>query len=140
MDPEPTSIYLTIPTIAYFFGRLLFISKGKYFFLNKSKLDKIERFFADHGAISVFTGRFLPGIKHFISFPAGLAKMNIKLFTLYTGIGGAIWCSVLIGLGYVIGENELMIKTNLKQANIIILLLMSVLVAYYIWAKNRKKN
>lgn len=126
--------------IAYFFGRLLFVNKGKYFFLNQSKLDKIEHFFAEHGAISVFTGRFLPGVKHFISFPAGLAKMNIKLFTLYTAIGGAIWCSILIALGYAIGENELLIKKHLKQVNLILVIAVGILILYYLWKKNSKKK
>lgn len=126
--------------IAYFFGRKLFISKGKYFFMNDSKLKKIEKFFADHGAISVFTGRFLPGVKHFISFPAGLAKMNIKTFCLYTSVGGAIWCAILILLGYLIGENEFLLKKYLKQVNFILLFLASVGIAYYIWKKKSKKR
>jgi membrane protein DedA with SNARE-associated domain len=103
-------------------------------------LEKIEKFFASHGAISVFTGRFLPGVKHFISFPAGLAKMNLKLFCLYTLLGGTIWCAVLISLGYVIGENEHLIKKYLKQANIIFLVLVGVLVLYYVWKKNTQKQ
>ena len=126
--------------IAYFFGRLLFVDKGKYFFLNPSKLKKIEQFFAEHGAISVFTGRFLPGVKHFISFPAGLAKMNLKLFALYTALGGAIWCTILITLGYIIGENEHLIKKYLKQLNLIFILLVSILVIYYIWKKRQNKK
>jgi len=126
--------------IAYFFGRLLFENKGKFFFLNQSKLDKIEHFFAEHGPISVCTGRFLPGIKHFISFPAGLARMNLKLFTLYTAIGGAIWCAILIGLGYAIGENELLIKKYLKHVNLVLIISVVVLVFYYLWRKNRKKK
>ena len=126
--------------IAYFFGRLLFVDKGKYFFLNPSKLKKIEQFFAEHGAISVFTGRFLPGVKHFISFPAGLAKMNLKLFALYTALGGAIWCTILITLGYIIGENEHLIKKYLKQLNLIFIIVVSVLVIYYIWKKRQNKK
>jgi len=126
--------------IAYFFGRLLFVDKGKYFFLNPSKLKKIEQFFAEHGAISVFTGRFLPGVKHFISFPAGLAKMNLKLFALYTALGGAIWCTILITLGYIIGENEHLIKKYLKQLNLIFIILVSILVIYYIWKKRQNKK
>jgi membrane protein DedA with SNARE-associated domain len=126
--------------IAYFFGRKLFTNKGKYFFINQSKLEKIEKFFASHGAISVFTGRFLPGVKHFISFPAGLAKMDLKPFCLYTLLGGTIWCAVLISLGYVIGENEHLIKKYLKQANIIFLVLVGVLVLYYVWKKNTQKQ
>jgi membrane protein DedA with SNARE-associated domain len=126
--------------IAYFFGRKLFTNKGKYFFINQSKLEKIEKFFASHGAISVFTGRFLPGVKHFISFPAGLVKMDLKPFCLYTLLGGTIWCAVLISLGYVIGENEHLIKKYLKQANIIFLVLVGVLVLYYVWKKNTQKQ
>ena len=126
--------------IAYFFGRLLFVDKGKYFFLNPSKLKKIEQFFSEHGAISVFTGRFLPGVKHFISFPAGLAKMNLKLFALYTALGGAIWCTILITLGYIIGENEHLIKKYLKQLNFIFIILVSILVIYYIWKKRQNKK
>ena len=126
--------------IAYFFGRLLFVDKGKYFFLNPSKLKKIEQFFAEHRAISVFTGRFLPGVKHFISFPAGLAKMNLKLFALYTALGGAIWCTILITLGYIIGENEHLIKKYLKQLNFIFIILVSILVIYYIWKKRQNKK
>jgi membrane protein DedA with SNARE-associated domain len=134
---------LTNYFIAYFFGSKLFTSKGKYFFLNESKLAKIEKFFANHGAISVFTGRFLPGVKHFISFPAGLAKMNLKLFALYSGLGGAIWCGVLIWIGYVIGENELLIKKYLKQVNIVLVISATILVLYYLWKRKnekRKKN
>lgn len=126
--------------IAYFFGRLLFVDKGKYFFLNPAKLNKIEKFFAEHGAISVFTGRLLPGVKHFISFPAGLAKMNLKLFSLYTALGGAIWCAILITLGYLIGENELLIKKYLKQLNLIFIISVSALVIYYIWKKRQTKK
>lgn len=126
--------------IAYFFGRLLFVDKGKYFFLNQSKLNKIEQFFAKHGAISVFTGRFLPGVKHFISFPAGLAKMNLKFFALYTSLGGAIWCAILIIFGYIIGENEHLIKKYLKQLNFIFIILVSILIIYYIWKKRQNKK
>lgn len=125
--------------IAYHFGRFLFINKGKYFFLNESKLAKIEKFFASHGAISVFTGRFLPGVKHFISFPAGLAKMNLSRFILYTALGGAIWCGILIGLGYVIGENEHLIKSHLKQLNIALIILVLALVSFYIWKNKARK-
>ena len=126
--------------IAYFFGRKLFANKGKYLFLNESKLEKIEKFFINHGAISVFTGRFLPGLKHFISFPAGLAKMDIKAFCLYTLVGGGLWCLILISLGYLIGKNELLIQKHLKQINIIVLFLIGSLIAYYIWKKNSKKG
>ena len=126
--------------IAYFFGRKLFVSYGKYFFLKKNQLAKIEKFFENHGAISTFTGRLLPGIKHFISFPAGLAKMNIKLFSIYTAAGGFLWCLILILLGYAIGENEHLITRYLKQINFVIIILISGLIAYYIWRRNASNS
>lgn len=97
--------------IARRFGRSLFLRYGKYFFMTQKKLDKLERFFENHGAISTFTGRLIPGIRHYISFPAGLAKMALHKFFIYTALGGSIWMAVLLTLGYHIGENkELMIK------------------------------
>lgn len=122
-------------TIAYYFGRQLFIKYGKYFFMGEDKLVKIEKFFDKHGAISTFTGRLLPGLKHFISFPAGLAKMNIRIFCIYTTAGGAIWCGILILLGLFIGENELLITKYLKQINYIIFVIVICLGAFYIWQK-----
>jgi membrane protein DedA with SNARE-associated domain len=82
----------------------------------------------------------LPGVKHFISFPAGLAKMNLKLFVLYTSIGGTIWCTILITLGYVIGENEFLIKKYLKQFNLILILSAGALIIYYIWKRRQNKK
>lgn len=97
--------------IAKHFGRSLFLRYGKYFFMTPSKLEKLDAFFEKHGAISTFTGRLIPGVRHYISFPAGLAKMEVKKFVIYTALGGAIWMCVLIALGYHIGANkELMVK------------------------------
>lgn len=92
--------------LAKHYGRDLFIRYGKYLMMTPAKLTKLEKFFDDHGAISTFTGRLLPGIRHYISFPAGLAKMNLGKFVSYTALGGAIWMTVLVCLGYYIGENE----------------------------------
>ena len=124
--------------IAYFFGRKLFANKGKYFFMNESKLKKIEKFFANHGAISVFTGRFLPGIKHFISFPAGLAKMDIKLFTIYTIAGSTIWTAILAVLGYEIGENHQLIAQYTKEIIGIIFGICSLILTYFFFIKKNK--
>jgi membrane protein DedA with SNARE-associated domain len=128
--------------IAYHYGRYILIRYGKFFFINESKLAKIENFFHKHGAFSTFTGRLVPGVKHFISFPAGLSKMNLKKFFIYTALGGAIWCGIIIYLGYLIGENELLIKKYLKQINIMLIIFVSIMAALYIWKRksNRKAN
>lgn len=126
--------------IALWFGRRMLVTYGKWFFMDEKKLSKIDRFFEEHGAISIFTGRLLPGVKHFISFPAGLSRMNMKKFVIYTAMGGAIWCFILITLGYLIGENEELITKNLKTINFVIVVCVSFLIAFYIWRKSVNNN
>jgi membrane protein DedA with SNARE-associated domain len=125
--------------IAASVGRQILLKYGKYFFIDEKKLTKIESFFVNHGAISTFTGRLLPGLKHFISFPAGLAKMDLRIFCIYTTLGGLIWCFILLTLGYLIGHNEDLIAEYLKDINYIIIASVIVMVAVYIWYK-RKVN
>ncbi|RZI47418.1 DedA family protein [Rickettsiales endosymbiont of Peranema trichophorum] len=126
--------------IALHFGRMLLLRYGKYFFMSSKKLHLIESFFEKHGAISTFSGRLLPGIKHFISFPAGLGKMNFKLFITYTAAGGAIWNGLLVSLGYYIGENEHLIKQYMKQLNIVIVGSLSCLALYYYYKHRRNQS
>ena len=110
--------------IAYYFGRKLFVNYSKYFFLKSTQLLSIELFFNKYGNISTFFGRMLPGIKHFISFPAGLAKMNIKLFFLYTILGSFVWLSFLLYLGHVIGTNKNLIGIYIKRFNTTIIIIV----------------
>ncbi len=73
---------------------------GKLLFLNRKKMEKAEELFRRNGKISTFIGRLLPAGRQFISIPAGLARMDIKAFIVYTTLGSAIWNSFLVGLGY----------------------------------------
>jgi membrane protein DedA with SNARE-associated domain len=120
------------------YGRTLFIKYGKYFFMTPAKLSKLEHFFEKHGAISTFTGRLLPGIRHYISFPAGLAQMDLKKFCIYTGLGGAIWMSVLIAVGYHIGENKELMTTYMPMIKIALLLLIMLGALLYIVRHRRR--
>lgn len=120
------------------FGRDLFIRYGKYLMMTDAKLLKLELFFAKHGAISTFTGRLLPGIRHYISFPAGLAKMDVRKFFLYTALGGAIWMTVLVCLGYFIGENQDLATKYLPMIKVIILGLLVVGGVWY-WRRHSRK-
>ncbi|OYW13927.1 MAG: hypothetical protein B7X02_01130, partial [Rhodospirillales bacterium 12-54-5] len=74
------------------FGRGLLIRYGRYFMVNDEKLTKLEGFFRDHGVISTLTGRLLPGFRHCIALPAGLARMPFPKFLFYTGVGATIMC------------------------------------------------
>ena len=93
-------------SIARSCGRYLLVRYGKYMFLNEHKLEWIERYFRRHGPISIFLGRMVFGVRHVISFPAGLAKMNVAKFTLYTALGGGLWTALLLILGYLIGSHQ----------------------------------
>jgi membrane protein DedA with SNARE-associated domain len=77
--------------IAYKFGRPFLHNNAEKFFLTKERLKKVELFFQRHGAFSTFFGRLVPVIRQYISFPAGLARMNFLKFVIYTGLGAGIW-------------------------------------------------
>ena len=73
---------------------------GKMCLLNQQKVEHAEKYFDNHGAVATITGRLVIGIRHLISIPAGLAKMNYWRFLLYTTIGATIWHAILAGLGW----------------------------------------
>lgn len=126
--------------IAKHYGRLLFTKYGKFFMLTPQKLEKIEKYFVDHGAISVFTGRLLPGIKHYISFPAGLAQMPMKPFLIYCTVSGILWMSLLLGLGYAIGENEEMLRPYLIKVKEGLALFAVIIIGIYLLRRHLRKQ
>ena len=105
--------------LALTLGRKIVLKIGKYFFIKPKTIIKIEDFFKKHGPLSVFTGRLLPGFRHFISLPAGLAKMDFKLFLFYTSLGAIIWTSILSFSGYLIGDNQDLIIKYIKELSLI---------------------
>lgn len=121
----------------YFLGEKLgraFLEKhGKFFFLNKNKLDKIQLFFNRYGSMSIFFGRLILGIRHYISFPAGFAKMNKWKFILFTALGSALWSLVLIVLGYFLGERMTLIKNYIFYITLGILLIILIVALYYVF-------
>lgn len=91
--------------LCYFFGRELVLKYGKYVGITKVKMRKFEAFFKRHGEISTFNCRLIPGIRQYISLPAGLAKMNLFKFSLYTTLGAGIWGAILLAVGWYLGKN-----------------------------------
>ncbi len=124
--------------IAIKFGRIIIIKYGKYFFLNEESLNKIEVFFIKHGEISTFTGRLIPGLRQYISFPAGLAKMNLIKFVFFTSLGAFIWIMVLTMLGYFLGDNESLIKEYLPNILYTTLASVAILICVYVFFKIKK--
>ena len=120
-------------------GRPLILRFGKYVGLTERAYDRAEEAFQRHGEISTFVGRLIPGLRQYISLPAGLARMPIGKFLLFTGLGAGIWASVLALLGYVIGNNQEAITRSLHKITIytgagIVLLV----IGYIIWYRRRR--
>lgn len=91
---------------AQLIGRPLIQRYGKYVLLSEKNLQRSERFFAEHGEISTLIGRLFPVIRHLISIPAGLHRMPLPKFILYTAVGAAVWCAILTWIGYFLGQHE----------------------------------
>ena len=123
--------------LAKFFGRVFILKYGKYFFIKEETLDKLESFFYKHGEVSTFTGRLIPGIRQLISLPAGLARMNIMKFSLFTALGAGIWIAVLVALGYLVGSNEELISQYLQVATLIALTFVSMIIVFYMMREKR---
>ena len=118
--------------LAYKFGRIAILKFGKYFFMNENRLMKIEDYFYKHGHISTFIGRLIPGVRQYISLPAGLGKMDLRLFTIFTALGAGIWVIILVLLGYFIGQNQALIKEYLHLILAILSVVLVLIVILYI--------
>ncbi len=128
-------------TLAYYLGRPLVYkfagSKlGKIFLLSKEKVEHAENYFIKNGKTSTFIGRLVPGVRHLISIPAGLAKMNLRDFMLFTFIGAGIWNIILAIIGYYLYAVREQIFPYIGH----ILLGVGVIFVVYLIIKNRKKD
>jgi len=112
-------------------GRRFLLAYGRYFLLSAHDLDLAENFFRRHGTKAVFISRLLPVVRTFISFPAGMARMDLARFSLYTVLGAFPWSLGLAYGGYLLGENWALIRDYMRPFDIPILLLGIALVAWW---------
>lgn len=118
------------------YGRVLIIKFGKYVFLKPSFLRRTEIFFEKYGAFAVFIGRLLPGLRHYIGFVAGIAKMKFQLFVIYTSLGGLIWMWILLQVGYMAEKNSAKGNADLSSLELIVIAVTVItLIAYFIKKK-----
>jgi membrane protein DedA with SNARE-associated domain len=89
--------------VAVRLGRPLLHRYGKYLLIKEHTLDRAEAYFRRHGEISTFVGRLIPVIRQYISLPAGLARMRLGRFAVYTALGAGIWCAILTWVGWYVG-------------------------------------
>ncbi len=121
-------------------GRPFLERFGRWFFISEATLLKMDRFFASHGPVSTFTGRLIPGIRQLISIPAGLSRMRIAPFLGYTALGAGLWSLVLVLLGYIIGENEALIRQYLHQITLGTVGFVIVLIGVYVYFFRKKAD
>lgn len=135
--------------VSFFVGRPLVYkfanSKlGRLCLLNQEKVEKAEKYFDDHGIAATLTGRLIPGIRHLISIPAGLAKMHYGKFLFYTTIGAAVWHSILAMLGWYLHTfvpEELLNERITEYADYIkwIIIILAVLGVAFLIIKHKKR-
>lgn len=113
---------------------------GKLLMLSSQKIQKAESFFNEHGKTSTFIGRFIPVIRHLISIPAGLSRMNYFHFLTFTALGAGLWNCALALLGYIANQNREMINTYSREISGIFLVAGTVLIILLIIKSIRKKK
>ena len=118
--------------LALWLGRPLLMRYGKYFFLPEERFNKVDDFFYKHGEISTFVCRLIPGIRQYISFPAGLARMNLIKFCFYTSSGASIWVVLLAYIGFFVGNNMVLVKQYSRQATLVLIACITIILIIYI--------
>lgn len=120
---------------------------GHFLHLSKEKMEKAELYFQKKGSISIFFGRLLPAVRHLISIPAGLSRMNFGTFSLFTIIGAGIWNVILAGLGYLLYRvvpDDSQFFAQLEHYNhylkIAGFVLLGAVILYIIYKMYKKKN
>jgi membrane protein DedA with SNARE-associated domain len=114
-------------------GRPFLERYGKYVLIRPHEIELADQFFAQHGAATVFVGRLLPIVRTFISFPAGVARMRLSTFIIYSTAGAFIWSCLLIYAGVLLGENWEEIRRLLQPFDLAIAVGVVAAVLLFVW-------
>jgi membrane protein DedA with SNARE-associated domain len=99
-------------------GRPLVLRYGRYVFITPEKVEGAERWASRFGSMGIFISRLLPVVRHLIGIPAGIVRMDYRLFSLYTVLGSAVWCAVLCWIGVKAGQDEALMKGELHRISL----------------------
>jgi membrane protein DedA with SNARE-associated domain len=132
-------------SLSYFLGRKIVYAFANTKFarlcmVTPEKIQKAEKYFIDHGRSSTFIGRLVPGVRHLISIPAGLAKMPLKTFMLFTLIGAGLWNIILSMLGYFLYSQQELLNRYFKEISYCLLLAGIIFLIYLVIQGKRKKR
>jgi membrane protein DedA with SNARE-associated domain/membrane-associated phospholipid phosphatase len=122
-------------------GRPFVLRWGRYVFITPARLGRAEAFFERHGGKAVFLARFFSGLRVFGALVAGISRMRWGTFLLYNALGGAVWATAVILLGYFLGSSMGLVERWLGRATLVLLAVLAVVLAFYLayrWAANNR--
>ena len=135
---------LALYALGAWFGRARFYSlASKIPFVKEADIERAEAWFVRRGPLAVLLGRVVPVVRSLISIPAGIERMKLLPFTLYTAIGSALWNSVLIGAGYALGANWAIVEEWISRYQLIVFGLASIALAVWMvrkWTVRRPRK
>lgn len=136
--------------LAAWIGEPLLRRYGKYVLVSERHLDRSERFFLRHGEIGTFLGRFVPVVRHLISIPAGIARMRLGRFALFTLLGAGAWDAILTWIGWEVGQHSGTLSAAVDQAfttqaHVWLLYrvlpgMLCILLAYILWRRRQGRH
>lgn len=118
--------------------RLVIKKYGRFLLISEHEFERTEKWFRQHGEIIVFLSRLAPVVRTFISLPAGIAKMNLSRFIIYTTAGSFIWSLLLAYIGMVLGNNWRVLEVYFHKFDVLIGLILVCTAAIYFFHKYRK--
>ena len=118
-------------------GRPLVLRYGRYFLIPPAKVEAAERWAAQFGSLGIFISRLLPVVRHLIGIPAGIVRMNYRLFSIYTLVGSAVWCAILCWVGIKMGQDEQVMRGELHRITLWVVGLIVALAALYYFLVHR---
>jgi len=119
--------------IGYAGGRPLMLKYGRYVLISKHDADMADRFFQKWGGATAFFSRLMPIVRTYISLPAGITKMPLIKFSIYTFLGSFLWCFLLAYVGTVVGNNLSVLTPIFRSFEVVIIIALVILLALYIW-------
>ena len=122
-------------------GRRFVLRWGRYVFITPERLARAEAFFERHGGKAVFLARFFSGLRVFGALVAGISRMRWGIFILYNVLGGAVWATAVVLLGYFLGSSLGLVERWLGRATLVLALILALVVAFYLanrWAAHNR--
>lgn len=119
-------------------GRPVLLKYGRYVLISPHDADRADAFFARYGEITIFLTRLMPIVRTFISLPAGIARMNVPKFLVYTFLGSLPWCLILAYAGYKLGENWRNVGKVLHDYDYVVVAIFALLVILFLYRHLRR--